>query len=240
MITACSVRLPLVQRLAGETMTDLEKLTHKRINLVARENTMRLSFLEVIFFIILFVLIAVFAKFGVYDPLYSSAHSSGAVIEAQKELDALLASNAEMSDLRDEYERYVVEGMTDEERALVGRDEVIEMVREQAMGVGSLASVTVKGNVVTITFSGVDLQTISALAERVESDSRVDSVSISNAEDRESTSPTATISITMKSPAELEENGAESSGGANGTALASAAPSSAGSGTGAEGGSNGQ
>ena len=57
-------------------------------------------------FTIALVLIGVFAKFAVVDPLAASAASSNEVSAAQARLDVLAAENADYAELNAQYDRY--------------------------------------------------------------------------------------------------------------------------------------
>ena len=67
-------------------------------------------------FAIALVLIGVFAKFAVVDPLAASAASSNEVSAAQARLDVLAAENADYAELNAQYDRYVVPGLSEEEQ----------------------------------------------------------------------------------------------------------------------------
>jgi hypothetical protein len=186
-------------------MTDPEKLAHKRINLVATKNKMRLSPLETLFFLILLLLIGVFAKFAVYDPVMNITSAAEEVQRAQHKLDALVASNVGYDALVEEHAKYIVEGLSAEEQRLVDPRDVIDMLKKEVMDAGSLSSVVVADNVVTVTCIGIDLQATSALVEHIEADKRVAFVTISTAESQEDVASKATIVITMKDPAAVAE-----------------------------------
>ena len=89
-------------------------------------------------FAIALVLIGVFAKFAVVDPLAASAASSNEVSAAQARLDVLAAENADYAELNAQYDRYVVPGLSEEEQNLVDRDVVLNLLQQKVMGVGHL------------------------------------------------------------------------------------------------------
>ncbi len=200
-------------------MTDLEKLANKRINLVAKTNKFHLSFIETIFFIVLFAAIAVFAKYAVYDPIIATQASTLQVNQAQSNLDKLIAANAGKDDLAMEYSKYIIEAMTEEEQELVDRSDVVDVLRTKAMILGSLSSVVINGNSVTITYFGVDLNAASALVESIKSDERVSHVSVTSTASKGGSAPTAIVVMTMKSPGDTAKvsSGSASTGGTTST-----------------------
>ncbi|MFR3091846.1 MAG: hypothetical protein ACLTMP_09125 [Eggerthella lenta] len=116
-------------------------------------------------FAIALVLIGVFAKFAVVDPLAASAASSNEVSAAQARLDVLAAENADYAELNAQYDRYVVPGLSEEEQNLVDRDVVLNLLQQKVMGVGHLSSLRMEKNTATVTCLGADLNEVSALVE---------------------------------------------------------------------------
>ena len=102
-------------------------------------------------FTIALVLIGVFAKFAVVDPLAASAASSNEVSAAQARLDVLAAENADYAELNAQYDRYVVPGLSEEEQNLVDRDVVLNLLQQKVMGVGHLSSLRMEKNTATVT-----------------------------------------------------------------------------------------
>ena len=165
-------------------------------------------------FAIALVLIGVFAKFAVVDPLAASAASSNEVSAAQARLDVLAAENADYAELNAQYDRYVVPGLSEEEQNLVDRDVVLNLLQQKVMGVGHLSSLRMEKNTATVTCLGADLNEVSALVESLESDQRVAHVTVSTGQGENDSSTSATIQIVFAGPLDVEGDGGSKEKGA--------------------------
>ncbi len=193
--------------------------TKTSINLVDTERTRGNLMVQLALFVIALVLIGIFAKFAVVDPLASSMASSNDVAAAQARLDALTAENADYAELNAQYDRYVVPGLTPEEQDLTDRDTVLDLLQQKVMDVGYLSSLRVVGNTATVTCLGADLNQISALVENLETDKRVSHVTVSTAQGENDSSTSATIQIVFKGANDTEnDQSAEGEGASNGAA----------------------
>lgn len=189
------------------------------INLVDTEQARGNLVVQLSLFAIALVLIGIFAKFAVVDPLASSMESGNEVSAAQARLDALIAENADYEELNAQYDRYVVPGLSEQEQNLVDRDTVLDLLQQKVMNVGYLDSLRVVSNTVTATCLGVDLSRVSSLVESLESDERVAHVTVSTAQGENDSGTSATIQIVFKGPLETEaEASAEGEGAGNGAA----------------------
>lgn len=193
--------------------------TKTSINLVDTERTRGNLMVQLALFVIALVLIGIFAKFAVVDPLASSMASSNDVAAAQARLDALTAENADYAELNAQYDRYVVPGLTAEEQDLTDRDTVLDLLQQKVMDVGYLSSLRVMGNTATVTCLGADLNQISTLVENLETDKRVSHVTVSTAQGENDSSTSATIQIVFKGANDTEnDQSAEGEGASNGAA----------------------
>lgn len=193
--------------------------TKTSINLVDTEQARGNLVVQLVLFAIALVLIGIFAKFAVVDPLASSMESGNEVSAAQARLDALIAENADYEELNAQYDRYVVPGLSEQEQNLVDRDTVLDLLQQKVMNVGYLDSLRVVSNTVTATCLGVDLSRVSSLVESLESDERVAHVTVSTAQGENDSGTSATIQIVFKGPLETEaEASAEGEGAGNGAA----------------------
>lgn len=192
--------------------------TKTSINLVDTERTRGNLMVQLALFVIALVLIGIFAKFAVVDPLASSMASSNDVAAAQARLDALTAENADYAELNAQYDRYVVPGLTSEEQDLTDRDTVLDLLQQKVMDVGYLSSLRVMGNTATVTCLGADLNQISTLVENLETDKRVSHVTVSTAQGENDSSTSATIQSVFKGANDTENDqsaeGEEASNGA--------------------------
>lgn len=194
--------------------------TKTSINLVSADAAHGNVLTQVALFVIAMVLIGIFAKFAVIDPLAGSLDSSAQVDAAKGQLAALKAENADFAEVNKQYERYVATGLTDEEQNLADRDGIINLLETKVMGVGYLSSLDVAGNTATVTCLGASLDEVSSLVESLEADGRVSHVTVSTAQGDTDVTASATIQITFVGA--LDGGDGADGGTAGGSAVGSA------------------
>ncbi len=172
--------------------------TKTHINLVSPEAVRKSTTVEIALFVVFLVLFAIFVKFAIFDPIMGATASADRVAHAETQLQQLKASNGNYAELSEEYAHLVIPDLTDEERNLVDRDAVLDLLRTKVMGTANLSSVKVVGNTINATCIGVQLQDISTMVHNLESDPRVSHVTVSTAQSKDGHNATATIEIVMK------------------------------------------
>lgn len=161
---------------------------------VARGNTV----VNVLLFLVFLVLLALFVKFAVLNPLSAGSQSNQQLANARAQLDALTAENESYTELSQEYSKYVVTGLTEEEMDLSDRNELIDLLSDTVMRATYLSSVKAVGNSVAVTCVGVGLQDVSGLVQELEQDERVAYVTVSTAQEKDEAASSATIQIVLR------------------------------------------
>ena len=118
--------------------------------------------------LIVFLLAAMFSKFLVADRLAAMYRENDHVAALRAQLSQEYDKVAAFGSIADEYAHYTYSGMTEEELSLVDRADVIRMIKEGTENNREVESWSLRGNVVTLTVSGRDLQEINQLAIRLE------------------------------------------------------------------------
>ena len=118
--------------------------------------------------LIVLLLAAMFSKFLVADRLSAMYRESAQVAALRTQLSQEYDKVASFGSIADEYAHYTYSGMTEEELSLVDRADVIRMIKEGTENNREVESWSLRGNVVTLTVSGRDLQEINQLARRLE------------------------------------------------------------------------
>ena len=118
--------------------------------------------------LIVLLLAAMFSKFLVADRLAAMNRESAQVAALRTQLSQEYDKVASFGSIADEYAHYTYSGMTEEELSLVDRADVIRMIKEGTENNREVESWSLRGNVVTLTVSGRDLQEINQLARRLE------------------------------------------------------------------------
>ncbi len=172
--------------------------TKKSINLVVSGQTFASRYNAALLGALLFVLVVIFVKFAIFDPVATSMQTASQISAAQTELAALKSANASKSSTSQEYAHYVVPNLTSEETSLTPRSDIISLLKDKVVGFGSISSLKVVGNTVTVTCVNVGLQDLSTLVKSLENDARVSYVTVSTAQASEGKASSATVVITMK------------------------------------------
>ena len=118
--------------------------------------------------LIVLLLAAMFSKFLVADRLAAMYRENAQVEALRTQLSQEYDKVASFGSIADEYAHYTYSGMTEEELSLVDRADVIRMIKEGTENNREVESWSLRGNVVTLTVSGRDLQEINQLARRLE------------------------------------------------------------------------
>lgn len=183
------------------------------INLMKAEVTRGNTLVNILLFLVFLVLLALFVKFAVADPLSTGMQSSQALTAAQAKLDALKAENASYTELNQEYSKYILDGLTEEEMNLVDRNDLLDLLSETVMRVTFVSGVKVVGNSVAISCIGVDLQYLSEVVRILDHDERVAYATVSAAQEEDGALLAATIQIVLKeaSAAEADDEAGQSS-----------------------------
>lgn len=167
------------------------------INLMKAEVTRGNVIANILLFLVFLVLLAIFVKFAVVDPLSMGMQSSAKLESARAELKALEAENESYAELNQAYMKYVVTGLTEDEMNLADRNTLIDLLTETVINAVPVSSVKVVGNSVVVTCVGVGLQDISTLVQQLEQHESVAYVTVSTAQDKDSTASSATIQIEL-------------------------------------------
>ena len=182
------------------------KTTINLMNAAALRGNTRFN---VMLFVVFLIVLIIFAKFAVVDPLSLGMQSNAEVQAAKEQLAALEAENHSYTDLSAQYSRYVVTGLTEEEINRADRTELIDLLRTTVLGTTHLSSVKVVGNTVTILCVGITLQDASSLVQSLEQDSRIAHVTVSTAAGGAGSESSATIQLELKSPTAKKEGGTD-------------------------------
>lgn len=179
--------------------------TKKSINLVQDDGKSRSTIASILLFLVFLGVLGIFTKFAVIDPLASSAESGNELAAAQTELAQLKKANADYAELSEQYSRYVVADLLEDEADLLDRAEVVDFIQSKIIGSTLVSSVQVQGNIVAVTCVGLDLAGVSDLVASIKEDDRVLFVSVPTVQDQEGKTSTATMEITLQTTRDSEK-----------------------------------
>ena len=158
------------------------------------------------FVAILIIAIAAFAKFGVIDRIQKTNDIESEIFTLKKERDDLKASLSGYDEIASEYNRYSVGWMTSDEKALVRRSDMLDLVEDMLMPDSEVRRISINDNMISVTLTGVDLKKTASFVEKLYARDDVENVAVYNASTKHDDTYQTDVSmiITMK---QAEEGG---------------------------------
>lgn len=157
------------------------------------------------------LILGVVGKFGVLDRYDKVAQACSAMQDQQDLYNALLIANAAYDDVVLEYNKYSFGAMTEEERAVADRGQVLNLIEEYLVTEAMIENVDLNGNELNVEMSGINLEQASSLINVLLTDALVDSVNVASANSEESDTVISAGETTESEAASTdEENRAES------------------------------
>ena len=153
--------------------------TKKTINLYYKEDVS--SRISTIILDVIFVAVVVIglAKILVIDVIADRAAAIDKVENAQTRLEQQLDEIADYDEISEEYVRYSYKILVDS-FGVQDRLEVLEMLENTVYKNNAISNVTITGNVISLSFNGLDLNATAQLIEELEAYEMVSSVKINN------------------------------------------------------------
>lgn len=168
------------------------------INLVVTDDSTQFTPHTAVMLVLVLLFAAVFCKFAVIDVMGAASQAESRVSAAQAQLSTLQAANADYNEVQAEYDKIGVSGLSEDERALADRGDVIELIENTAAQLGSLQAVRVSGNTMELQFSDRTLHDVSRLMQVLESKDIVAGVSVSMAKTDEKTDVVSVVTVTLQ------------------------------------------
>ena len=168
------------------------------INLVVTDDSTQFTPRTAVMLVLVLLFAVVFCKFAVIDVMGAASQAESRVSAAQAQLSTLQAANADYNEVQAEYDKIGVSGLSEDERALADRGDVIELIENTAAQLGSLQAVRVSGNTMELQFSDRSLHDVSRLMQVLESKDIVAGVSVSMAKTDEKTDVVSVVTVTLQ------------------------------------------
>ena len=135
--------------------------------------------------LVLVLVFVVVGKFGIVDR-YEKVNQARSAMQDQQDLyNALLIANAEYNDVLLEFNKYSFGAMTDEERAVADRGEVLDLIEGYLVSAARIEKVSLTANELNVEMSGINLEKASSLMNNLMTDALVKNVTVSNANTKE-------------------------------------------------------
>lgn len=152
----------------------------KVLNLYYKEDkTTRPSTIALYVLFILVVMLAV-GKVAVYDKMVELEEVKTELAGRQTHLDEQNAYLADYKDVSSQYSRYSFSYLKSEEK-VIDRMEILDMLEDTVFADSQIESVMITENVVSLSFSGLNLEETALLAKKIEGYEIVDNVAVSTA-----------------------------------------------------------
>ncbi|MDY3109563.1 MAG: hypothetical protein SOW50_05545 [Lachnospiraceae bacterium] len=135
--------------------------------------------------LVLVLVFVVVGKFGIVDRYEKVDQARSAMQEQQDLYNALLIANAEYNDVLLEFNKYSFGAMTDEERAVADRGEVLDLIEGYLVSAAQIENVSLTANELNVEMSGINLEKASSLMNNLMTDELVKNVTVSNANTKE-------------------------------------------------------
>lgn len=197
------------------TRTDARKAlklpTKTWVNLAKREDNSKNVATVVLGIFAIAVLSFCVAKFGVIDQLARQQEAESAYNAVHAQYTAMQASVSQYPEIEQEYRTYSRSWMQKEDSAMfvrVDRMDVLDLIETQLMPNGTVNTVYVQGDIMTVTMSGMNLTGISDMFRSLQQQSIVESASLNIASTTQDTPEEDeldfSITIVLKSEEETQ------------------------------------
>lgn len=122
--------------------------------------------------------VVLFGKFAVADRLAQVSREQQVLAGLAAQVQALEEATADYDAVLEEYGRYSVGWMTDEEKAAVDRVDLLDLIEQELMSAAAVQQFSVTGNVLSVSLAGVTLEDTSRIVQRLYTWPEVQSVSV--------------------------------------------------------------
>lgn len=134
---------------------------------------------------VLFVLAGLLGlgKLLVYDLWVETEQARQELIAAEDEMNGVMLQLADYNEVKERYQRYAA---TEEEQAVIDRMEVLELLESAVMPVADIETVSISGDSVQLSFSGVTLAQTARIVQALEASPIVAGTTVNTAATKES------------------------------------------------------
>ena len=185
---------------AGRSLRIQGRLPHKTgINMNMREKRTGTVLTLVAGCVIIAILAGVAAKFGVVDLYRRLSAAQSAYSQVHSQYETVQEQLTDYNKVLTEYRTYSTDwtaASPDANLPAVDRQAVLDLVETEMMSRGTVRSILIKGDTVSVTMSGMDLDGISEMFTAMKQYSIVDNVDLTMAE-TESDRPASILSFSL-------------------------------------------
>ncbi len=165
------------------------------LNLVITERSANYVRNTTISVIVGFLLIIIFAKFGVADQIILANAAEREAAQSRAEYNALVTANAEFTQVQAEYNRYF-SGLTD--IYYVNCIDAFNLVEKNLMPNASVKSVALSNNTLSLILIGIELNDASSIVKVLKGNEMISTVSFYVLDATQDSPPSLSMSIELK------------------------------------------
>lgn len=170
----------------------------KTLNLCVNEKKSINIALAIPLCLVVIALAALFGKFAVADRISAMNAYRGEIAEYQRRVDSLTDATRDYDEVSQEYARYSVAWMSDAERYLVPRTDMIQLIDDELAQKANIGRVTMSGNKLAVELQDTTLTDTSALVDTLRAREDVDNVAVYTAKSENGKTTAVSIVVTMK------------------------------------------
>ena len=152
--------------------------------------------------IILAIVVAVFVKVGILEPLDKKTAALNELSLKQEQLAAINITLTGYDELAMEYGRYSYGWMNDTEVNMVSRMDVLDLIEKKIAPKSVIDNMAVNNNVLTLNIHGITLEEASKMVKNLEASDLVSSAIVYNAVAEEAAEAEIFLSIVLTKEAE--------------------------------------
>lgn len=149
------------------------------INLAAVKSQNRIPAAKlVIFAAVIVVVAAMFGKFAVSDRFVNAEQLRHEVNELQERADAIKAATTDFADVKQRYDIYCADWLTEDELLCVSRTDMLSVVEEEIMPRAHVVSLSAVGNTLAVNLQTSNLENTAELVSILDECDEVESIEI--------------------------------------------------------------
>ena len=173
-------------------------IANKRImNFARHESSIDLKKLAIIL-VVVAIVGGVFAKFAILDQLAKKTQAYSDLATAQDQLAAMNIRLSKYKEVKDEYDRYSMGRMDEEEVSTLERTTMLNIIESIIMEDAQVSQISASGNVAEVVIHGINLEQASVLVTALEKEEFVADALVSFAESDFSAASEVHMTIYMR------------------------------------------
>ena len=157
------------------------------INLMVVEKHTGRNIRSVLVFAAFMVALAFFTRYMVIDKIMDISNRESRYNQQEDLLEKLKTSNQVYDQVRAEYSHYDNSYLSDDERSLQDRMEILRIIEDELLKRDALQNISISGNSAVLTVNAGKLSNIAQIVGKLESKPIVDYVTVSNAQTDDAT-----------------------------------------------------